>query len=197
MKKLSVILPSLGLAALGLAFGACGDLQVRKSLPDNIVRVAIPVFENRTGQPGLENELTRHTVQDFIVDGRLSVGARDQAQAELRGIIQRYDRIVLTRDANQVPQQYKLQVVVDLDFVDLKDGKEALLWTTRQLFSLTPGVEPGRDDFDSTNVRSLREFTNYYVLNVVGVPPEDEPTAQERLLRQMSRRIVRRTLDGF
>lgn len=194
MKKLWFI--PVALAFVG-AFSACGDIPVNKSMPNTVKRVSIPVFENRTGQPGIENELTRRTVQDFIVDGRIQVGARDQSQAELRCIIQRYDRIVLTRDANQVPQQYKLQVVVDVDFVDFADGGEKQLWTTRPAFSLTPGVELGREDFDSTNTRSLREFTNYYVLNVAGVPPEDEATAQERLLNQMSRRIVRRTLDGF
>lgn len=194
MKKLWIIPAALLLAAV---FSACGELPINKSMPNSVDRVSIPVFENRTGQPGLENELTRRTIQDFIVDGRVMVGAKEQAQAELRCIIQRYDRLVLTRDANQVPQQYKLQVMVDVDFVDLREGKEALLWTTRPPFSLTPGVEMTREDFDSTNTRSLREYTNYYVLNVAGVPPEDEATALERLLNQMSRRIVRRTLDGF
>ncbi len=58
-------------------------------------------------------------------------------------------------------------------------------------------MEPDHNQFDSTNTRSLREFTNYYVVNVVGVPPEDEATALDRLLEQMASRIVRRTLDGF
>jgi hypothetical protein len=169
MLRAFIVLPVLALG-LGLAFSGCGEIPIRKSLPDHILRVSIPVFENRSGQPGIENELTRRTVQDCIV---------------------------LTRDANQVPQQYKLQILVDIDFVDLSDGKETLLWTTRPPFSLTPGVEMTRDDFDSTNTRSLREFTNYYVLNVAGVPPEDEATATERLLDQMSRRIVRRALEGF
>jgi hypothetical protein len=195
MKK-SLVLLSLAVAALA-TFTACGDIPVSKSLPDDIVKVAVPIFENKSGQPGVENELTRKTVQELLVDGRIQVTSREQADAVLQGTIQRYDRLVLTRDANQVPQQYKLQMVVDLDFIDLKHGKEQQLWTTRQQISLTPGVEPDRDDFDSTNTRSLREFTNYYVLNVAGVPPEDEPTALVRLLDQMARRIVRRTLDGF
>lgn len=178
-------------AALALLLQGCGEMPVNKSVPNDIQHLSIPVFTNKTIQPNLENDLTRKVVQDFISDGRVQVGTHEQAQAELRGIIQRYDRIVLLRDANQVPQEYKLQIVVDLDFVSLKDGKETLLWTTRQL------LEPGKEDFDSTNVRSVKDYTNYYVLNVAGVPPEDEPTALERLLNQVSRRILRRTLDGF
>ena len=184
-------------AGLGLALllAACGDLVLKGILPEHVHSLAIPTFEDKSGQPTLASDLTRKVVQSFNVDGRLSVAAQDQADALLRGTIQRYDRLVLTRDANQVPQQYKLQVVVDLDLSDLKDGKQ--LWSTRRTISLTPGVDTPSDEFDSTNTRSLREYTNYYVLNMAGVPPEDEPTAQERLLRQMASRVVRRVLEGF
>jgi hypothetical protein len=193
MKK-SLLL--LGSALLGLLYvlAACGDLPVKKSLPDTVKKIYIPAFINKTGQPNIENDLTKKVVQNFIVDGRLSVAEKEQADAELVGTVQRYDRLVLTRDANQVPQQYKLQVMVDIDFNELKTGQ--LLWSTRSQVSLTPGIETPQD-FDSTNPRSLREFTNYYVLNVAGVPPEDEPTAMDRVLEQMARRIVRRTLEGF
>jgi hypothetical protein len=191
---------TLGIVAgglLGLLYmtGACGDLPIKKALPDNIQRIAIPVFENKTGQPDVENLLTKKVMQNFQVDGRLQIAAREQADALLQGTVQRYDRIVLTRDANQVPQQYKLQIVVDLDFTDLKTGE--LMWSTKAQFSLTPGVDTPQENFDSTNLRSLREFTNYYVINVAGVPPEDEPTALDRVLEQMARRVSRRTLDGF
>jgi hypothetical protein len=184
-------------ALLGWGLAACGDVPMKKFLPDDVVKVSIPPFENKTGQPMLENDLTKKVIQDFIVDGRLHVVPHAEADAELAGTIQRYDRLVLTRssDSSQVPQQYKLQIAVDIDFTDLRTGKE--LWTTRSQVNLTPGMEPDHDQFDSTNVGSLKEFTNYYVINVVGVPPEDEPTAQDRLLEQMASRVVRRTLDGF
>jgi hypothetical protein len=198
MKKhqgIALTLAVAGLLAWGLA--ACGDIPMKKNLPDHIMKVCVPVFDNKSGQLSVENELTKKVVQGFIVDGRLQVVAREQADAELKGTIQRYDRLVLTRsnDVSQVPQQYKLQVAVDLDFTDLKTGKD--LWTTRSQVNLTPGQEPNHDQFDSNNIGSLKEFTNYYVINVVGVPPEDEPHAQDRLLEQMASRIVRRTLDGF
>ena len=129
-----------------------------------------------------------------MVDGRLQVTEKAQAEGLLQGTIQRYDRIVLTRDANQVPQQYKLQIAVDISFTDLKTGTQ--LWTTKAEISLTPGQDPP-EGYDSTNLRSLREFTNYYVTNAVGVPPEDEPTALDRVLEQMATHVLRRTIDGF
>ncbi len=181
-------------AALFYGLSACGEIPMKKALPDNIQHVAIPVFENKTGQPNVEALLTKKVVDDFRQDGRLQVTGTEQADAILTGTIQRYDRIVLTRDVNQVPQEYKLQVAVDLVFTEVKTGTE--LWTTKAVISLTPDTTPG-EGFDSTNLHSLREFTNYYVANVAGVPPEDEKVALDRVLEQMASHVVRRTLDGF
>jgi len=198
MRKMTALGLCLGVAAL-LAWGlaACSDVPMKSTIPDDLTKVYIPPFENKTGQPMLETDLTKKVIQDFIVDGRLKVVPAAQADAELDGTIQRYDRLVLTysADSTQVPQQYKIQIAVDVDFTDLHTGK--VLWTTRDKVNLTPGMEPDHNQFDSMNTSSLKEFTNYYVINVVGVPPEDEPTAQDRLLEQMASRVVQRTLDGF
>jgi len=194
-KKVTLGVIGAGLVASFYLFTACSDMPSKKAIPDDIQKVSIPVFINKTGQPSVESLLTKKVVQDFIVDGRLQVVPKEQADAELTGTVQRYDRIVLARDVNQVPQEYKLQIAVDIDFTDLKTGKQ--LWTTKSEISLTPGVDTPPDGYDSTNTRSLREFTNYYVVNVVGVPPEDEATALDRVLEQMATHVVTRTLDGF
>jgi hypothetical protein len=193
---------ALAAAAL-LAWGvaACGDLPVKMNLPDNILKISIPTLEDKSGQPGLAPLLTQKIVQGFIVDGRLKVVPHDQADGELKVTVQRYDRLVLTysNDIAQVPQQYKLQVAVDMDFIDLKTGKQ--LWTTRSQVNLTPGEEVDHDQYDSMNASgslgSLKEFTNFYVNNTVGVPPEDESHAMDRLLDQMADRVVRRTIYGY
>ncbi len=177
-----------------VVLASCGEMPVKRALGDDVRQVGISTFDNKTGQPGIDQQLTAKVVQSFITDGRLGVVSHQAADVSLKGTIQRYDRLVLTRDANQIPQQYRLQVVVDLEFSNAKTGVE--IWTTRRTINLTPGVDTV-DDFDSTNTRSLKEFTSYYVLNTAGVAPEDEPAALDRLLEQMSRRVVRRVLEGF
>jgi hypothetical protein len=193
MKRFLIV--ALALLGLGLAAAACDDLPLKSNLPNEDTKVYIPDFENKTSEPGLDTLLTQKVIQNFLIDGRLQVVPQDKADMVLKGTIERYDRLVMTRDQNQVPQQYKLQVVVDLTLVEVKGNKE--LWTTHTIVSLTPGESLTGEEFDSTNNTSLREFTTYYVLNVAGVPPEDEPTAQNRLLDQMASRVVRRTIDGF
>ncbi|MES2201640.1 MAG: LPS assembly lipoprotein LptE [candidate division FCPU426 bacterium] len=187
-----------GLALLAVMSSGCEEAGLRRELPNSLTKISIPPFDNKTSQPNVDQQLGQKVTQNFIVDGRLRVVSAGEADAILQGTLQRYDRIVLTRDANQVPQQYKLQLMVDLDFMDAKTGK--LMWTTRRTVILTPEpLDSGHDasDFDSTNTRSLREFTTYYVLNNVGVPPEDEPAAADRVLEQMARRVVRRVIEGF
>lgn len=188
-----ILILALFVAALG-ALASCGEVPMKRALGDDTRKVEVISFENKTGQPGIDQQLTAKVVQSFITDGRLGVVSREAADVSLKGVVQRYDRLVLSRDADQVPQQYRLQVVVDLEFSNVKTGE--VLWTTKRTFSLTPGVDTV-EDFDSTNTRSLKEFTSYYVLNTAGVSPEDEPSALDRLLEQMARRVVRRVLEGF
>jgi hypothetical protein len=188
-----VIVAVLGLGAIVVA---CDDMPViKKNLPDASTKVAIPDFENKTSEPGIDTTLTQKVVQNFLIDGRLQVTPKEKADELLQGTVERYDQLVMTRDQNQVPQQYKLVLAVDLTLTDLKTGNQ--MWTTHTIVNLTPGESADQNAFDSTNTTTLREFTTYYVLNVVGVPPEDEPTALNRLLDQMASRVVRRTIDGF
>ena len=178
---------------------SCGELPMKRALSDSVQKIAVEPVVNKTGQPEVDQKLTQKVTQAFIVDGRLKVSSRSEADVVLQSTLQRYDRIVLTRDANQVPQQYKLQVVLDMDFIDAKTA--AQIWTTRRTIDLTPqpgnaaGVEGA--EWDSANPRSLREFTTYYVINNIGMPPEDENVAVDRVVDQMARRMVRRVIEGF
>jgi len=59
---------TLALAALGL--GACG-YSFRGTLPPHVRTVAVPIFFNRTQEPGVESIITRAVVQAFATNGRL------------------------------------------------------------------------------------------------------------------------------
>ena len=190
------------LSAVFLSFGiflfasGCGGYQVAMSVPEHIQKIGIPNFANRSGQPDLDQELTREIRQTFIVDARLNVSDPENADALLEGTIQKYERLVLLRDENQVPQQYKLLLEVDLDFIDKKTGE--VLWTTRRTVHLTPvTTATAQLDYDSTNYRTLKVATNYYVLNKIGMPPEEEGDVRRRLIEEMAERVFRRVIDGF
>jgi hypothetical protein len=161
-------------AALGLlAAAACTDVAIHPGLPEYITKLAVPVLQNRTGQPNLENSLTQQLTQDFLVDGRLELADPDHANAVLQGTIVQYLLVPLLLDVHNTPQQYKLRIILNLALKDKQAGKN--LWT--------------EDEFE--------ENTTYYVNNTLGIPPETEQIAQRRLIQQLSKRIVARVIEGF
>jgi hypothetical protein len=186
-------------AGVAVVVAGCDDLAIKRTLSDDIHNVYIPPIENKTSEPQVDQLLTQQITQAFIVDGRLKVSSQESADVILKMTLQRFDRIVLIYDANQVPQEYKLQMVLDADFIDAKTA--AVKWTTRRTVDLTP--EPGKPagtegaDWDSENIRSIREFTNYYGINNRNMPPEDETVAENRVVAQMASRVVRLVIEGY
>jgi hypothetical protein len=191
----------LGGLALAMALLAgCAGYDMKTQLPDTINKLAVPVFKNVTGQPGIEQDLTQKVTQGFNADGRLVVVEQPQADALLEGVVQSYNKIPLLRDENQVPVQYKLLIAVDLTFTDLKAKK--VLWTTHTLVATQgpgdSGIQTSNSPaYDSTNVATITQYTTYYVLNKLGMPPEEETTARNRVLDQFVRPIVDRVIFGF
>jgi hypothetical protein len=177
---------------------ACGELP-QVMLRDSVQKISIQPLENKTTQTDMEQMLNEKVPQAFIVNGRLKVVNKEDADIVLQWTLQRYDKIVMLRDANQNPVLYRLQIIVDVDLIDGKSGKTLL--TTRRTVDLTPeptklaGDQEGAD-WDSTEIRSLKEFTRYYTLNSLGKKPEDEYTAEQRVSDQMASRVIRLVVTG-
>ncbi len=168
--RTKLMITMLGIV-LGLA--GCTDVAIRPGLPSYMSKLAIPIFQNRTAQPNLENQLTQLVTQDFLMDGRLELSDADHADALLNGTITQYLQEPLLMDVHNTPQQYKLRLIMRLALKDTKAGKN--LWTDE----------------------SFEENTTYYVANTLGIPAETEQTARARVIDQIARRIVARVIEGF
>lgn len=115
--------PALLLAALFLA--GCG-YSTRGSLPDHIKTVAVPVFKNRTLEPGVETAITSGVVNAFSSGGRVRVVSADQADAVLDGEVVGYSLDGLAFDRNANVRAYRLRLVLNVEFRDVRRG--GLLW---------------------------------------------------------------------
>jgi hypothetical protein len=88
--------PILTLACLCLAFaiismgGGCTGYKLGSNLPPNIRSVAVPVFVNQTGEPGLETLTTSATLQEFQKDGSLKVADRTTADTVVEVTLRKY-----------------------------------------------------------------------------------------------------------
>ena len=138
--KLSFI---LGLVALTLSCGySAGSL-----LPNHIKKVYIPTFENQTTRYGIEQDLTTAVTEAFTNDNRLAVVSRSEADAMLRGVITGYEKGALTFDRAQTVDEFKIQIIVSVEFEDLREAK--ILWKDddfRAWESYTESGESGGED---------------------------------------------------
>ncbi len=96
---------ALAVAILGL--GACG-YSFRGTLPSHIHTVAVPIFLNRTQEPGVDSIITKAVVQEFSTNGRLRVVRPAEADAILDGEIMSYSVSPIAYDQVLNIQIYRL-----------------------------------------------------------------------------------------
>ena len=114
MKRLGALVALSALLCAG-----CG-YSLRGNLPDHLRTVAVPVFQNRTPVPAVENFLTNAIVNAFATNGRLRVTSVDRADAILEGEITNYSLQSIAFDAAANVRQFRLTVTLNLRFRDVR-----------------------------------------------------------------------------
>ncbi len=161
------------LGSLALNSGCISSLlKARPSaLPDYVHKIAVRPFGNVTQQYGLEDKLTLAAQSEFNRDGRYQISAEGQADGVVTGQITKYILEPLSYDANHIPTEYKLTILVTISFLD--KVKNQTLWTDPSVYG------------------ELRYFVASSGL--AGSLTEDE--ARQTIWDQLSRDIVTRTIE--
>jgi outer membrane lipopolysaccharide assembly protein LptE/RlpB len=115
----------LGLILVAILVAGCG-YSTRGSLPDHIKTVAVPIFKNRTLEPGVESAITSGVVNAFSSGGRVKVVPIDEADAVLQGEVVGYSLDGLSFDSNANVRAYRLRLVLNVEFRDVR--RSAMLW---------------------------------------------------------------------
>src|ERR1035437_8047032 len=92
-------------AVLGMLL-LVGCSTMKPNLDPGIRKISIPVVTNGTSQYGIDTELTDFIQKQFLIDGRLQIVAKDQADAILEGTIRQYQLQPLAYDVNGVIISY-------------------------------------------------------------------------------------------
>ena len=141
-------------------------------LPSHVRKIAVRPFINNTTQYGLEDKLTTSIIDEFVRDGRLEVATNENtAEGVIVGEINKYILQPLTYDSNLVTEQYKLWVLMNVYLVDRV--KNVTLWS-------------------ESNMEAIQIF---YDATRPGGKTEEE--VREILWENLSRDIVKRTIEGF
>jgi len=108
----------LGLALASVLVAGYGT---RGNLPDHIKTVAVPIFKNRTLEPGVES-----VVNAFSSGGRVRVVPLAEADAILEGEVVGYSLEGLAFDRSAIVRAYRLRLTLNVEFRDVK--RSAMLW---------------------------------------------------------------------
>lgn len=122
---------------LALVFSGCYHFSaLQRQLPGGYDRVAVPIFKNKTFEPGIEALFTSAMIEEMERNHFAKVVSREESQVELLGEI---TSIVFGRGANMptdanldanktaLTKEYRAVVTVNLQLVRRSDGK--VLWS--------------------------------------------------------------------
>ena len=125
------LLLSLSLSFLLLVVG-CGYQMVGKEthVPPGLNSIAIPTFVNQTLEPGIEVQLTQAFLREFILDRRVKVVARNEADSVLEGVIKTFYIHSVSYNRSGLVLEYQATLIVD---VTLKKRTGEVLWVQKDL----------------------------------------------------------------
>ena len=105
----------------------CGYQMVGKEthVPPGLDSVAIPTFVNKTLEPGIEVPFTQAFLREFILDRRVKVVDRKEADSVLEGVIKSFNIFSVSYDRSGLVLEYQATVVADLT---LKKRTGETLW---------------------------------------------------------------------
>jgi outer membrane lipopolysaccharide assembly protein LptE/RlpB len=106
--------------------GGCG-YSLRPTLPSGIKTLQVPVLENKTSEPGIEDFLTQALIQAIVNSGAAKIArSAESADARLEGQIVGYALTSLSFDRTANATAYRLTVALALTLRDLR--KNEVVW---------------------------------------------------------------------
>ncbi len=162
-----------GALLVALAAGGCSYSPNPTAFPTHLSTIAVPVFQNKTTQPALEEQVTQAVVDRFIKNSRLRVVGEDQADLVVSGAIVTYKNAVFGFNAREQAQEY--QVIVTLSVTAKDRVKNRELW---------------KDD-------NLTRTANYFVVATGGQPAKTEADGRADAIDKLAEGILNRTVETW
>ncbi len=114
----------LSLTACGYHFSGGGDL------PEGIQTVSIGIFENRSGETGIETLLTNDLVNQFTRFKSIRIVDRSEAEALLTGTIKNARIRTIAHRSPTQPAERRITLFLD---VELRDPQGKKIWSANDI----------------------------------------------------------------
>ena len=126
--KCRTIIPA-ALIILTAIFAGCGyRFSGGGEMPANVNRIAIDVFENRTGESGIESIVTNDVINEFTRHPMVDVSTREEAEAILTGVITSARVASIAHRSAYTTAERQITIAVN---VVLTTPEGAVLWSAR------------------------------------------------------------------
>ncbi len=146
--------------ATGLALSGCGYTLVGRAsnIPEDIGRVFLQPFENRTTRIEVEQFLTQAIADELVTRARFELVATEgEADAVIRGSVTSFRVAPITFTSDGRAQEYELAIIADVSFRRVSSPTEEegeVIWANdRYQFKESYEVESADSDFfDRENI---------------------------------------------
>jgi hypothetical protein len=118
----------LFLCLAGLLF-RCGIYSFSGSLAPHLKTVAVPLFDNRTVEYGIAEDLTDTVINEFTQDNSLKISERGDADVLIEGSIVRVEDRAGAFNSEEQVQDIKIYVTAKVKATD--QVKKTVLWDER------------------------------------------------------------------
>ena len=158
---------------LGLFFSACGyRFSGGGSLPAGITSISVEMFENRTGETGVENIITNDFIYEFTRHEQVVVTGSDRADAIFSGVVQSISERAISHTGDYTSNERRVKLKVDLQLTD-KSGE--VIWSAK----------------------NVSEKEAYQVLSDKQSTERNKRDAIETLSKRLAENIFNRLTAGF
>lgn len=143
-------------------------------IPTHIKKVYISTFKNNTTEFGIENKLAQEISKNFVEVPRLDMVEKQEiADAVVLGTIIRFAKEPISYDTNNRVEEYRIKIIVDIEFKDLINNKT--LWKEQ-------GVE---------------EQSFYYPMGKIGESIKTEQEVIKYITSKLAKKIVYWIVKGW
>jgi hypothetical protein len=120
----------------------CGVYSFSGSLPPHLKTVAVPLFDNKTAEFAVAEDLTEQVIKEFTRDNTLKIDERASADVLVEGAILSLEDRAGAFDPNETVEDFKVYVTVQVRCTD--QVKQAKMWEERvtQWGSYDPNIGP-------------------------------------------------------
>lgn len=121
--------PIIALGVLATLPLSCAHYSFSPGSASHIKTIAIPLFEDRTAEFGIREQMTEALVQEFTRDNTLRIVEGHAADSVLEGVIVSVTDRAGPYDKQEMVQELKVYITVDVRYFDARKNQE--VWKDR------------------------------------------------------------------